>query len=156
LFERTLQTLRLEPIASPQPPEFPLPQLLVAHPNSTRPGNAFEGLWDLQGLFKDATTTFKILPPTWATPQEWAKLREESQTTPQQLIWVVSPHRIPLAEVTLLFNIERYFRELADARGTSRVSCEFGRSLLYGEAVTSTHSQLIGWVNEQCYSGHNV
>ena len=150
MFKQTLQTLRLEPIDrnSPLPPKYPFPQLLVARPNPGQPGNAFAGLWDLKGkppLFKDASETFMILPPAYAKPQKWAELQERSQSSPQQLIWVIShPHQIPLAEVTPLFNIASYFGELAQARGTDQVSCEFGHHLLYGEAVTSTHSQLIG------------
>lgn len=160
MFKQTLQTLRLEPIDrnSPLPPKYPFPQLLVARPNPGQPENAFAGLWDLEGkppLYKDAET-FVILSPAYAKPQEWAKLQEHSQSSPQQLIWVISPHQIPLAGVPRLFNIASYFGELAHARGTDQVSCEFGHHLLYGEAVTSTHSQLIGWVNEQCYSEQNM
>ena len=97
-----------------------------------------------------------ILRPSNARPQRWAELKEYSQSSPQQLIWVISPDQIPPAEVTPCFNIASYFEELAQARGTDEVSCEFGHHLLYGEAVRSTHSQLIGWVNKQCYSEQNM
>jgi len=79
-------------------------------------------------------------------PQEWANLRKQSQSqsNPQSLIWVVSPYQIPPAKVTPLFDIALYFDELALARGNRQVSDQLGRYLLYGEAVTSTHSQLSG------------
>lgn len=91
-------------------------------------------------------------------PQKWATLKEQSQseTGPWPLIWVVSPHRIPQQDVTPLFNIGLYFIELVKARRDDQVSDQFGRYLLYGEAVTSTHSQLIGWVNDQCCSEQSM
>lgn len=161
MFKQTLQTLRLELIDqnSPLPPKFPFPQLLVARPDSTQPGNVFRGLWDLRGnppLIQDASEKFRILPPSNARPQRWAELQQYSQSSPQRLIWVISPYQIPPAEVTPCFNIANYFEELAQARGTDEASCEFGHHLLYGEAVRSTHSQLIGWVNKQCYSEQNM
>ena len=166
MFKQTLQTLRLVPINPnlPLPPKFPFPQLLVSRPNRTQPNltqpeNAFGGLWNLNGRpppFRDASETFQILPPAHAEPQKWAELQERSQSSPRQIIWVISPHEIPLAEVTPCFNIASYFEELAQARGADQVSCEFGHHLLYGEAVRSTHSQLIGWVNKQCHSEQNM
>jgi hypothetical protein len=155
MFKRTLQTLRLEfpDIKLPQPPKLPFPQLLVAQPvaqpDTTRPENVFVDLWNLQEPApqrNDAPGTPIILPPRRAMPQEWEKLRKQSQSAPQPLIWVVSPYHIPSAEVTPLFNIAHYFSELVDARGDNQVSDKLGRFLLYGEAVTSTHTQLIRWV----------
>jgi hypothetical protein len=154
MFRRTLQSLRLE-FPNKRPPRFPFPQLLVAQPvaplNPAQPENAFVDLAD-----NNENHAIVILSSEYATPQKWANLRKRSQSDPQPLIWVVSPHQIPPADVTPLFNISRYFNELVAARGAGQVSAELGRYLLYGEAVTSTHCQLFEWVNKQCYSEQSM
>ena len=145
VLRETLRHLNLEsaPEVIPQPSLSPLLQYLVSTPTSRhqRPQNPFSHLQAsvIPGEHED----IEFQPLSWVTAPDWAGRAAplRGTTTRQRRIWVICPAELPHRwSRTPHFNLAGYFELLGNARGHS--NSFLGNNVLYGEAVTSTQTQL--------------
>jgi hypothetical protein len=151
----TLRHLSLQPASDviPRPPLSPLPQFLVTSPGQRRPENPFARL-SREGNVQGEQENFEFQSLSWATASNWAVVKREAvirgraaqreASTRQNCTWVICPPEGLPSQVfhTPLFNLASYFDLLANARGPRVPSLLLGNNVLYGEAVTSTQTQL--------------
>ena len=152
VFRHTLLYLKLQPAPEivPRPPLSPLPQFLVSAPTSylrQRPYNPFAHL--RPGVVSGEHEVFEFRPFPWVTAPNWAVIRDRAAhhcepATGGRRIWVICPEELPdRSSYTPHFNLARYFELLENARGHQLPSYPLGNNVLYGEAVTSTQTQLL-------------
>lgn len=150
VLRHTLRQLNLQPAPEgvPRPPLSPLPQFLVSLPTSYhgRPSqNLFAHL--RPGVVSGEHETFVFRSLSGVTPPEWTVIKERAahhrETAPRDhRTWVICPGPLPDQQFyTPHFNLARYFELLGRARGHQPNNL-IGNNVLYGEAVTSTQTQL--------------
>jgi hypothetical protein len=133
------------PVNIPRPPLSPLPQFLVTSPHDQpQPQNPFRHLQT--GLVSGRQDDFEFRPLSWVDEMDWAVIRSAAARrepdTRQRRTWVICPEELPDQSNTPHFNLANYFDFLANARGNELPDTLLGNNVLYGEAVTSTQTQL--------------
>ena len=114
----------------------PLLQYLISAPTQ-RPQNPFSHLQNC--IVSAEHEDFEFQPLSWVAAPGW----DGSATIRQRLIWVICPAEVPHRwSRTPHFNLASYFELLGNARGRWRSNTFLGNNVLYGEAVTSTQTQL--------------
>jgi hypothetical protein len=146
LLRNILQRLDLQPPENiPRPPLSPLPQFLVTSPHDQpQPQNPFRHLQT--GLVSGRQDDFEFRSLSCVDELDWAVIRSavarREPDTKQRRTWVICPEELPHQNNTPLFNLANYFDFLANARGSELPDNLVGNNVLYGEAVTSTQTQL--------------
>lgn len=150
VLRHTLRHLNLQPApeAIHQLPLSPLPQFLVTTPSQPqpRPQTPFAHL--PAGVVSGECEDFELKPLSWAIKSDWAVVRRKAahhceRATRPRRIWVVCSEELPQQwSHTPHFNLANYFKLLGNARGRQLSNTLLGNNLLYGEAVTSTQTQL--------------
>ena len=144
VLKETLRDLKLQ-LASEMNPQrsiSPLLQYLISTP-TPRPQSPFLHLQT--GLVSAEHEDFELQPLSRVTASDWARrvARYSETATRQRRTWVICPtgvpHQWPHARQ---FNLTNYFEFLGNARGHWRSNTFLGNNVLYGEAVTSTQTQL--------------
>lgn len=151
LLRSTLALLDLDVSDEPAPPPQLLP-LVLTSPNPTLMANTAASLAskcksDDVGsiLLDDRNDCFALHPATYITALfDKARARPGSsdvdvlRTTVKDI--AIFTEHLPSRTLTPLFDLAKYYEELARAAGTNEPA--FGNVLLYGEAVTSTQTML--------------
>ena len=147
----TLQHLNLQPAPEgvPRPPLSPLPQFLVSLPTPQHGPPSQNVLAGLRpGVVSGGYETFAFRSLSGVTRPDWTVIRERAthhrETAPgDHRIWVLCPGELPDQQFyTPYFDLARYFDSLGSARGHQLPKNLVGNDVLYGEAVTSTQTQL--------------
>ena len=149
VFRHTLWYLNLQPASEdvPRPPLSPLPQFLVTSHHTLRPEYPFPRL--RLGVVSGEHEVFEFRSLSQLTAPNWAVITERAAhhrepATGERRICVVCPGELPdRSSYTPHFNLARYFDFLGNARGDQLSNYPLGDNILYGEAVTSTQTQLI-------------
>ena len=150
VLKHTLRQLNLQPPPEgvPRPPLSPLPQFLVSF-STTHHGRPSQSLLAhlRPGVVSGGQETFVFRSLSGVTPPDWSVIRERAahhrETAPgDHRIWIICPGPLPDQQFyTPHFNLARYFELLGNARGHQPNNL-IGNNVLYGEAVTSTQTQL--------------
>ena len=147
VLRETLRHLNLEsaPEVIPQRSLSPLLQYLVSAPTSRhqRPENPFSRLQASIVSGEHDDVEFQQLSSVTASDWAGGAAPHYATTTRQRCIWVICPAELPHRwSRTPHFNLAGYFELLGIARGRQRSNSFLGNNVLYGEAVTSTQTQL--------------
>jgi biotin--protein ligase len=144
LLRITLQYLNLQPAANliPQPPLSPLPQFLITLSPQKR--RLFAHLQNCPVLGEQEV--FEFQPLSWANASNWVAIKSKAahreSDTRQRRTWVICSEEVPDQNNIPLFNLASYSSLLGKARVRWRSNSLIGNHVLYGEAVTSTQTQL--------------
>ena len=142
VLRETLQRLELQPAAEITPQRSSPLQYLISTPTS-RPQNPFSHLQT--SVVSAEHEDFEFQPLSRVNASDWARgeARRREATTRQRHIWVICPAEVPHRwSRAPHFNLASYFELLGNARGNWRPNTFLGNNVLYGEAVTSTQTQL--------------
>ena len=148
VLRHTLSQLKLQPGPEnvPRPPLSPLPQFLVTTPtlHNGRPTILFAHPPPRE--VSGGEEFFEFRPLAGLTLANWAVIRQRAahgQAGGDHRILVICPGELPhQPSYTPYFDLTHYFELLGAARGPRLPSNLLGNKVLYGEAVTSTQTQL--------------